>query len=85
MNYCRYDLDVPKELDARIHKALDKEIEKGRLRGDVSPREFLLSLLMLGLASQEVRQAEAERGARLVVTPDELAETQKRLRSLKRG
>jgi hypothetical protein len=84
MNYRRYDLDVPKELDDRIRKAMDTEIEKGRLRADVSPRDYLLALLMQGLAVQEVRQADAARGSRLVMTPDELAETQKRLRGLKR-
>ena len=83
MIYRRYDLDVPKELDVRVRKALDTEIEKGRLRADVSPRDFLLALLMQGLAVQEVQQAEAERGTRLVVTPAEMAEAGERLRRIK--
>ena len=85
MTYRRYDLDVPKELDDRIRKALDKEIERRMLRIDTSPREFLLALLMQGLALQELQQTEKERAERMVLTPQEMAESSERLRRLKRG
>lgn len=85
MIYRRYDLDVPKILDDRIRKAMDLEVEKGRLRADASPRDFLLALLMQGLAVQEVRQAEQARGTNLVVTPDEMAAAGERLRAIKHG
>ena len=85
MNYRRYDLDVPKELDDRIRKAVEKEIEKGRAPADLSPRDFLLALVMQGLAVQEVRAADQDRGSKLVVTPQEMAEAGERLRAIKNG
>lgn len=71
MKIRRYDLDLPQEIDERMKKILDFEIEKGRAPKDASPRDFLLMALVQGLAMVEARQKAAE--PRLVVSADEAA------------
>lgn len=72
MKIRRYDLDVPEELDERFKKAMALEVEKGRLAARVGPRDFLLALVMQGLAMLEVKQKASE--PRLVISAQEAAD-----------
>ncbi len=73
MNFRRYDIDLPKDIDERLKKALEAVKKRGLLPDHTTERDFLVATVFTnGLAMVEADLAKRERSERSVLLPGEI-------------
>lgn len=69
----RYDVDLPKELDVRLKKALADVKKRGLLPEHTTERDFLVATVFAnGLAMVEADLTKRDRAERSVLLPQEI-------------
>ena len=73
MNYRRYDIDLPKDIDERLKKALEAVKKRGLLPEHTTERDFLVATVFTnGLAMVEADLTKRDRSERSVLLPEEI-------------
>jgi hypothetical protein len=73
MRFRRYDIDLPKDLDERLKKALEAVKKRGLLPEHTTERDFLVATVFTnGLAMVEADLTKRDRAERSVLLPQEI-------------